>query len=69
MPRYTPARRPRSQPRIPGVRRSPVSTAVTKEIERHLQQEMRRYGVSRSFVIANALAFVFDIEVVEDYRL
>jgi len=54
------------QKRIPGMRRKHYGTAVEKKIEEALEKEVARYGVSKSFVIANALAYVFDIEV-EDY--
>ena len=50
------------QPRIKGVTRTPMGTAVIDQIERAIQKEMARYGVSRSFVIANALAFTFGIK-------
>ena len=52
----------RSQRRIPGVHRKAMSTAVLKEIELCIEREMARYGVSRSFVIANALAYTFSID-------
>ena len=52
----------RSQRRIPGVTRRHMSTAVLKEIEQCIDREMARYGVSRSFVIANALAYTFSID-------
>jgi hypothetical protein len=38
-----------------------MGTAVIDEIEKAIRKEMTRYGVSRSFVIANALAFTFGI--------
>lgn len=52
----------RSQRRIPGFKRKPMSTAVLTEIEQCITREMARYGVSRSFVIANALAYTFSID-------
>lgn len=52
----------RSQRRIPGLKRKPMSTAVLAEIELCIEREMARYGVSRSFVIANALAYTFSID-------
>jgi hypothetical protein len=52
------------QPRIAGCRRVPMHTAVVDAIEAKIQAELRRYpGVSRSFVIANALAFTFGVEI------
>jgi hypothetical protein len=56
----------RIQKRVKGYARRQFSTRVIKEIERAIEKECKRYGVSRSFVIANALAFTFDISV-EDY--
>lgn len=60
----------RVQPRLRGNRRTPVSSAVTTRIEDAIRKEMRRYGCSRSFVIAVALAYTFDIELSneEDYH-
>lgn len=55
------------QPNI-GYRRKPVGSAVDKKIEAAINKEMERYpGVSRSFVIANALAFTFGIDI-ETYK-
>lgn len=48
--------------------RIPVSTALIKDIEVVIRREMRRYNVSRSFVIATALAFTFGIEEQESYK-
>jgi hypothetical protein len=53
----------RIQRRIKGYTRKPYSTAVEQKIERAIEKECVRYGVSRSFVIANALAFTFNIDV------
>ena len=58
----------RSQPRRRGVSRLPVGTAVIDAIERKLEREMRRWNVSRSFVIATVLAYHFDVEEQADYR-
>ena len=52
-----------SQPRLKGVKRKPYHTAVINQIEATIEQESARYGVSRSFVIANALAYAFGIPV------
>lgn len=52
-----------AQPRLKGVKRKPYHTAVINQIEAAIEKESLRYGVSRSFVIANALAFVFEIPV------
>lgn len=45
-----------------------VSTALIHDIERAVAREMVKYDCSRSFVIATALAFAFNIEEQEDYR-
>lgn len=50
------------QPRV-GYKRRRYNTAVIQEIEKKLEAECKRYNVSKAFVIANALAFVFNIEV------
>jgi len=52
----------RHQRRIKGVRRLHVGTAILKDIEKCIAREMARYGVSRSFVIANALAYTFGVD-------
>lgn len=57
----------RTQTRIVGFQRRPMGTAVIKEIERKVKEEMRVWNVSRSFVIANALSFVFNVEM-ENYK-
>jgi hypothetical protein len=56
----------RTQPRIPGTRRLPIGSAIDHAIERALNREMLRYGVSRSFVVAVALAYTFGIELDEN---
>lgn len=63
-------KRTRTQPRTPGIRRRPVGSAVDRAIERAIEREMDRYGVSRSFVIAVALAYTFGIQLDErtDYH-
>ena len=48
--------------------RVPVQSAFIAEIERAIEREMVKYGCSRSFVIATAVAFTFGIEEQEDYR-
>lgn len=58
--------RPRSQPRIVGVRRQPVSSAFAARIERAVEREMSRYGASRSFVIAVAVAHALGVELDKD---
>jgi len=56
------------QKRIKGYTRRPYGTKVIDEIEHAIEKECARYNVSRSFVIANALAFVFNIKT-ESYIL
>ena len=51
------------QPRIPGVRRKPIAGAVLREIDERLEETCRRFRVSRSFVVAVALAEFFGLEV------
>ena len=51
----------RIQPRIKGYTRRPYNTAVIDQIEKAIEKECARYDVSRSFVIANALAYTFGI--------
>jgi hypothetical protein len=60
-------KRVRSQRPVRGGRR-PAYTGMTQQIEKAVRDEMRMYKVSRSFVIANALAFTFKIEGQEDYH-
>lgn len=49
----------RSQPRIPGVKRLPMYTAVLPILEKDIRKDMIDFGVSRSYVIAVALATVY----------
>ena len=60
----------RIQPRQLGITRQPIAAAVAHDIERAITREMHRYGVSRSFVVAVALAYTFGIELQgpEDYK-
>ena len=57
----------RIQRKIRGYTRRRFSTAVESQIEKAIEKECKRYGVSRSFVIANACAFAFNIDV-ESYE-
>lgn len=43
-----------------------MSTAVVESIERAISREMSRYGVSRSFVIAVAVAHALDVKLSKD---
>lgn len=51
----------RIQRKIIGRRRTSHSSYLASEIKKRVVQESRRYGVSKSFVIANACAFAFGI--------
>ena len=69
MAKITNIRKPkpfRRQRPYPGGRLFAVAGLIP-EIEVALQSEMDRYHVTRSFVIANALAYVFRIEEQEHY--
>lgn len=58
----------RMQRRIKGIKRQPVHSAFIEEIERAVQREMRFFRVSRSFVIATAVAHALGVDEQEDYR-
>ena len=47
--------------------RQQASARLAKEIARAVRREARRYDVSKSFVIATALAHAFGIDT-ENYR-
>lgn len=49
------------QRKVIGLRRSHLQTYLAREINKQVRAECIRYGVSRSFVIANACAFAFGI--------
>lgn len=61
-------KRYRSQPRHRGVTRQPIGTSVIDAIERQLEREMKRWNVSRSFVVATVLAYHFNVNEQDDYR-
>jgi hypothetical protein len=56
-----------NQPRLVGVRRTPMGTAVISPLEDAIASEMRRYGVSRSFVIATCVAYALGVDEQADY--
>lgn len=60
-------RRYTSQPRFVGGR-IPAHSGFIPELEKAVQREMRRFGVSRSFVIATCVAFAMGVEDQPDYR-
>ena len=61
-------RSPQSQPRIAGVRRLLQSAALEARIMDRVLIEARRYNVSRSFVVAVALADALSIDLDEAFR-
>lgn len=58
----------RPQPRIPGVHRIPRGTSLLPALERALQREADRFGVSKSHVLASMAAFLLDVEEQPDYK-
>lgn len=61
-------RRYSTQPRIPGVRRVPVHSALLPQIEAVVQRDAARFGVSPSWVRAEALAHGLGIELDYSYK-
>jgi hypothetical protein len=55
------------QPRYLGGRQ-PVNSAFIPDIEKAVEREMKRFNVSRSFVIATCVAFALGIDEQPDYR-
>lgn len=68
MSRRHPAPAPaiRAQRRVPGGR-MPLGATVLREIRARVEADAARYGVSKSFVIAVALAKVYGIDKQEWY--
>lgn len=58
----------RSQPRLRGISRDPLGSAVLHEIREAVTREAFKHGVSRSFVVATILADHFGITEQADYR-
>lgn len=56
-----PKQKIKRQPRIPGVRRIPGTGYFTPEVEQAIYWEQKHWGVARSFVINNAVAFALDV--------
>jgi len=48
--------------------RTRVKSGLTRAISRRVESEAARYDVSKSFVIANALAFAFGIPIEDTYH-
>lgn len=57
----------RAQPRLHGVRREPVGSAFTPALKRAADREAARWGVTRSYVLANAAAFALGVDA-PDYK-
>lgn len=55
---------PKAQPRIPGERKVPTPSSLQREIRRRVEDDALRFGVSRSWVVATALAAVYGIEII-----
>jgi predicted transcriptional regulator len=51
------------------ISRTPESTRIQDEIEQEIRRAARRFQVSRSFVIATALADYFGIEMIGYHEL
>jgi hypothetical protein len=60
-------RRVRNQRPVKGGR-VPAYSGLIPDLEYIIEREMRRYNVSRSFVIATSLALFFGIEEQENYK-
>lgn len=58
----------RIQPPSYGEVRQPVSSAFLFKLERAVQAEMKRFRVSRSFVIATAVADALGVDEQPSYR-
>jgi hypothetical protein len=57
-----------AQPRLKKGSRTPVGSSFMGQLERAVQAEMRRFKVSRSFVIATAVAHVLGVDEQANYR-
>lgn len=55
------------QKRLVGMSRLPMPSSLLPAIAHKIEKEASRYGVSRSFVIAVALAHTFNIKEQEEY--
>lgn len=62
------ARKYSPQPRGEKKRR-PVSSAFLQELDKAVKKEMDLWGVSRSFVIANAVGFALNVKEQPTYRV
>lgn len=48
--------------------RTRVSSGLARKIAQRVESEAAHYDVSKSFVIANALAFAFGISIEDTYK-
>ncbi len=55
-------RKTRTQKRIPGLARIPSNAALLPVLRKRVEREAAKWGVSKSFVIAVALAHTFGVE-------
>lgn len=56
----------RRQPRYVGGRQ-PVTSGFIPDLEKAVRREMRKFNVSRSFVIATCVAYALGVEEQPDY--
>lgn len=56
------------QPRIKGLNRLQLTGAAHPKVRQWVEREAARWGVSKSFVIATAVAHVANIDEQEDYK-
>lgn len=57
----------KNQPRILGVKRVPLGSCLLKDLRRHVAEDARREGVSKSWVVAVILADHYHMQTA-DYR-
>ena len=57
----------RSQRRVPGETRIPTSSSLLKVLREKVENDAARYHVSKSYVVATALAAVYGVEI-EDFH-
>lgn len=56
------------QPRVRGMQRLQLTGAAHPKVRAWVEREAARFGVSKSFVIATAVAHVANIDEQEDYH-
>ena len=60
-------RRFKSQPRIPGLTRTPSYASVLPDVDKRVEKDAAAYGVSKSWVRATILAEFYNIDA-PDFR-